>query len=283
MKYTVIADSCCNLLPKDFSNEKIDFHVVPIKLTVGNEEFIDDGKLDTAEFVAKMKACKTHAKSACPPPEAFAEIMRKSDNIFVMTISSKLSGTYASAMIAAESIKKEFPEKKLFVLDTLTACAGQDHILFRLKELIDEGLSFDEITVEIAEIRTKTKTRFFLHDLTNLIKNGRLGKILGTLLNAARIKLICGDNGAGEIKKHGMSLSTRKGLQSMAEMPGKELKATGEENQSPITIAHVHNEPDASFIRRILESKFGFKNIKTLLIRASTALYASDKGIVIAY
>jgi fatty acid-binding protein DegV len=113
--------------------------------------------------------------------------------------------------------------------------------------------------------------------LTNLIKNGRLGKVMGTILNTAKIKLICGDNGAGEIKKHGMCLSTRKGLQTLSEMVGKE------KDVDAITIMHVHNEEDASFLKRLLESKFGFKKIRLRLMRGTATLYAAAQGIVIAY
>ena len=278
MKYTIVTDSCCNLFAKDLDSSKIAFHVAPIILTVGDQEFIDDENLDTKNFIAKMKACKTHAKSACPSPEAFAKIMRENDNVIVLTLSSKLSGTYASAMAAAESVKEQFPDKKLFVLDSLIASAGQDVILLKLKELIEcDKYNFDEITVKLAEIRSRTKVRFLLQDLTNLIKNGRLGKVVGTILNTLKVKLICGENGAGEIKKYGMAMSTKKGLASLAEYP------RNNETDSLITIAHAHNEEDASFVKRLLESKFGFKKIRLLLMRGTSTLYASDKGIVIAY
>jgi len=278
MKYTIIADSCCDLFPKDLNTKIIDFHVVPITLIIGEEEIIDDEGLDTDVFVEKMKANKTCPRTACPSPEAFAEVMRQGDNIIIVTISAKLSATYASAMMAAEMIKKEYPDKKLFVLDSMTAAAGTGHILLRLKELIEcNQYSFDEITVKIGEITRQTRTRFLLQDLTNLIKNGRLGKVVGTILNTAKIKLICGDNGAGEIKKYGMCLSTRKGLANLADMVGKE------KNVDSITITHVNNEEDASFLKRLLESRFGFKNIRTRLMRGTASLYAAAQGIVIAY
>ena len=281
-KFTVIADSCCDLFGRDLTSDKIDFHVVPLTLILGNEEFIDDDNFETAPFVAKMNASKTCAKSACPSPEAFAEIMRGGDNIIIVTLSSKLSGTHASAMTAAEAIKAEFPNKKLFVLDSLSAAAGLDHLLMKLKELIECGeYGFDEVTVKLTEHRARTKVRFLLYDLGNLAKNGRLNKMLERILSTAKIRLICGDDGAGEIKKHGMALGIRKGLQALSEFPARDM---GQNSQNePITLTHVHNEQDASFIKGLLESKFGFKNIKMRLMRGISSLYAADKGIVIAY
>ena len=134
MKYTIIADSCCSLYNKDLTNDKIDFHVVPLTLILGDQEYVDDEKLDVAGFVKAMNESKVGAKSGCPSPEAFHEIMRKSDNIIVVTLSSKLSGTHSSAMSAAEMIKKSHPQKKLFVMDTLSAATGLDFILYKLHE-----------------------------------------------------------------------------------------------------------------------------------------------------
>ena len=280
MKYTIISDSCCNIFAKDLNSSQIDFHVVPLTLILGNEEFIDDDKLDTRKFVEKMNGQKIAARSACPSPEAFAEIMRKGDNIIVVTISAKLSATNASAVTAASIIKKEFPNKNICVIDTLTACTGQDRVLFKLKEVIESGKhSFDDVAEKFTQICHSTRVRFLLQDLGNLIKNGRMNKVVGTMLSAAKIKVICGENEEGEIKKFGLSLGTKKGLANLAEFP----KAAGREADNLITVAHVHNEEDALFIKKMLETKFGFRNVKVLLMRGLSSLYAADKGIVIAY
>jgi len=278
-KITIIADSCCNLYSKDLSCDKIDFHVVPLTLVLGEEEFIDNEKLDTAAFVQKMNASATCARSACPTPEAFHEIMRKSDNIIVVTLSSKLSATHASAVTAADMIRASNPEKKLFVLDTLSAAAGLDFILFKLRDLIVEGkYSFDELTVKLNEVREQTRVRFLLQDLGNLVKNGRMSKMMGKILTTAKIKLICGDDGQGEIKKYGMALGTKRGLQSLAELAKNAVSA-----EMPVFITHVHNKEDADFLYNILKNKHGFTNIRVTLMRGVSSLYSADKGIVIAY
>jgi len=281
MKYTLIVDSCCDLFPKDLTCKKIDFHVVPLTLILGEEEFVDDENLDTAMFVEKMNNCKVGAKSACPSPEAFAAIMRESDNTIVVTLSSKLSGTHASAMAAAETVKAEFPDKKLFVFDTLSAAAGLTHHCFKVRDLIESGkYNFDEICAKLLELRAQTRVRFLLQDLNNLVKNGRMSKMAGRILTTAKIKLVCGDDGAGEIKKYGMALGTKRGLQVLADLPGADL---GERKDAPIIITHVHNEADANFVKGLLETKFGFKNITLRLMRGLSSLYSADKGIVIAY
>jgi len=272
MKYTIIADSCCDLNSTDLTNDKISFFTVSITLTLDEENYIDEEGFDTSSFIKKMKAAKA-IRSACPSPEAFMQYMRDNDNIFIVTISSKLSGTNSSALIATEQIKQEFPTKKIFVLDTLSASAGLAHILYKLQELVsDDTLSFDEIAGKITETRDKTRVRFLLQDLSNLVKTGRIKKVVGAILGITPVKIICGDDGAGEIKKFGAALGTKKGIIKLSEFV----------DTDSVTITHCYNEEDATLLKSLLE-KIGIKNIKTILMRGTASLFANEKGLVIAY
>ncbi|MCL2586681.1 MAG: DegV family protein [Firmicutes bacterium] len=273
MKWTIIADSCCDLRDEDLTGGSITFKTIPLTLTLGEEDFIDDQTLDTALFIPKMKASKT-LRSACPSPEAFMEHMRDNDNIIIVTLSSKLSGTHGSALIAVEQIKSEFPNKKVYLLDSLSASAGMASLCVKIKELIENGnMSFEELTEKLDPIRSKTRVRFLLQDLSNLVKTGRLSKVMGGILGLTPLKLICGDDGNGEIKKFGSSLGTKKGLVKLSEFPPKDAS---------VVIAHAHNETDAGYLKGLLE-KLGITNIKTVLMRGVATFYSNDKGIVLAY
>jgi len=270
--YTIIADSCGDLSSHHLTNKRINFVTVPITLTMDEENILDAEGLDTKTVVQKMRAAKK-LYSACPSPEDFMQHMRENDNIIIVTLSSKLSGTHGSAQIACEQIKAEYPDKKIFLLDTLSASAGVAHILFRLAELIeDESLCFDAIAGKISEIRDKTRVRFLLQDFSNLVKTGRIKKMVGAILGITPVKLICGDDGQGEIKKFGAALGTKKGIQKLA----------GTVDTDTVTITHCHNETEATLLRTILE-KAGITKIKTILMRGCATFYANDKGIVIAY
>ena len=272
MKFTIIADSCCDLCGKDLTGEKIDFFTVPITLSIDGEDFPDEEGLDTKMLVEKMRK-GTSIKSACPSPAKFIDIMKQHDNIICVTISNKLSGTYSSAAIAAEQIKKEFPKKKVFVFDSYSASAGVAHMLFKIKDLIEDGKTFDEIVERLNGIRMATRVRFMLQDLGNLVKTGRMKKIVGMVFGITALKLILGDNEAGEIKKHGISMGTRKGIVALSEFA---------KESNTIVISHCNNEEDASTLKSLLE-KLGILNIKTLLMRGCASLFANDKGLLIAY
>ena len=277
-EFTIIADSCCSIYERDFQGDKFEFHVAPLTLNVGDKEFIDDENLEPRGLVDAINSYKGCPKSACPSPEQFFKLMEKGDNIIVILLSSKLSGTHASCMVAAAEIRAKFPNKKLFIMDTLSACMGLDLIVRKCRDLIESGLSFDEVVAKLEEARKNTRVRFLLYDLGNLIKNGRLNKMMGKILNTAKIKLVCGDDGAGEIKKYAMALGIRRGMQTLAEFPKKDKAPL----DAPILIGHVFNPQDAELVKATM-SGFGYKNIQTQVMRGVSCLYAADKGIVIAY
>ncbi|MDR1917627.1 MAG: DegV family protein [Christensenellaceae bacterium] len=280
-KWTIIADSSGDLYSRDLTSDKIDFHTVPLEIMLESGNVVDDENLDVADFVRKMGLNKSVAKTACPPPEKFAEIMRTGENIIVVTISSKLSGTYDSAVLAATTVKKEFPDKKIYILDSLAATAGQARILFEVARLINNtDLSFDEVVAQMIPYRDKTRTIFFLRNLTNLVKNGRMSKIVGLVAKFAKLKLVCCENGHGEIVKHGIALTSKKALNMLAAAP---IKKVAEEKQFPVVITHCFNETDANTLKELLVANFNLTDIRVIQTRGLASFYADKDGVVMGY
>lgn len=279
-KFTIIADSSCDLKSTDIINKHVDFITVPISYTLNNENFQDTEESDTSNLTAKMKESKSAPKSACPSVETFSETMRsaKTKEIFVITLSSKISGTYNSARLAAEDVHKE-GKKKVFVFDSLTTSAGLARIIYKLIELIEkDDLDFEQICVKLPEVRSHNRIRFLLQDLGNLVKSGRMSKVLGIITSVIPLKLICGDNGEGEIKKYKQVIGVKKGIEALSEFP----TADKAEISDIIVISHCNNTEGAGVLKTLLE-KFGFNNIKTLLMRGIATFFANEKGIAIAY
>jgi DegV family protein with EDD domain len=280
-KWTIIADSSGDLYSRDLTSDKIDFHTVPLEIMLEGGNVVDDENLDIADFVHKMGLNKSVAKTACPPPEKFAKIMREGENVIVVTISSRLSGTYDSAVLAANAVKSEFPNKKIYILDSLAATAGEARILFELARLIDTtDLSFDEVVAKIIPYRDRTRTIFFLRNLTNLVKNGRMSKIVGLVAKFAKLKLVCCENGNGEIIKHGIALTSKKALNMLATAP---LKKVAEEKQFPIVITHCFNETDAQTLKEMLIANFNLNDIKIIQTRGLASFYTDKYGVVMGY
>jgi DegV family protein with EDD domain len=276
-KVTIVADSSCDLHSRDLTDNLIDFVTVPILYRLGETDYQDTEDSDVSTLTTRMKENKQAPKTACPSVETFAETFRAATTkqIFVLTLSSKLSGTYNSARLAAE----EVPDKQIFVFDSLNTSAGLARIILKLADLIKNGeTDFETLCEKLPEIRSRNRIRFFLHDLGNLVKSGRMSKVLGIITSVIPLKLICGDNGEGEIKKYKQVLGAKKGIEALAQFPSND-NATQEDL---IVISHCNNTEGVGTIKTILK-KLGFKNIKTLLMRGIATFFANEKGIAIAY
>lgn len=281
-KIGLIVDSGCDL-PEDI-REKTGAALVPLEVSIeqGNR-YIDDGAVDILALLNDMKRSALGVKSACPSVEDFAERMRAYDEAFVITLSSNLSGSYAAARLAADMVMEEYPEKKIYVFDSKSASAGEVALLLYLWERIESGLSFDEIIPQAEERILRTRTLFVLKDLTNLIKNGRMGKLPGLICSALSILPIMGDDGDGKIKL----LSKVRGLkQSHARLVDmiKKQTAGAEQNTLQLVLGYCNCQEQAAKIKeKVLEQCAAIRDVIMVPTGAIASMYANDGGIVVAF
>ena len=138
----LIADSCA-----DFTPEKkawTDVRLVPLTLTVDKEDVIDDESFCQRSFLEKMRKSPECPRSACPSPERYMREFEGADEIFVVTLSKHLSGSYQSAMLAKQMYEEEHPEVKIEVVDSWSASVGESIIVLKLRSLLDK-FNFEEI------------------------------------------------------------------------------------------------------------------------------------------
>ena len=173
MSYKIVADSCCEF-PAEYENDPR-FERVPLGLEVSDELIMDDETFDQAEFLKKVAASPKCPKSFCPSPEKFMEAFKTdADNVFVFTLSSKLSGSYNSAELGKKLYHEKFGEKNIFILDSESASCGETQPAFKAVELSEKGLSFEEICKKLVDYRDNMNTYFVLDNLETLRKNGRV-------------------------------------------------------------------------------------------------------------
>ncbi|WP_054739383.1 DegV family protein [Cellulosilyticum ruminicola] len=183
MKYGIVVDSGCDLTCLEHPTliNKIDFARAPLKLDVGETEFVDDFNLNIEKFMAQMYAYDGKTGSAAPSPQTWLSAYEKSEYVFAITITSGLSGSYNSAQIAADLFKTLYPERKIYVIDSKSAGPEITLIVRKLTEYINASMSFDEIVESIENYRKNTHLLFVLQSLDNFIKNGRVSKLQGTM------------------------------------------------------------------------------------------------------
>lgn len=277
MRYKIVVDSCCEL-PEELKKDNR-FESVPLTLIVGDVyEREDDESFDQKEFldiVAKSPVC---AKSACPSPERYMQAYQtEADNVYVITLSSHLSGSYNSAMLGKNLYHETHGEKNIYVVDSKSASCGETQIAFKLMELEEEGLSFEEIIGKIEEFVKNMNTYFVLDNLDTLRKNGRMSRVKAFVASTLSIKPVMGADD-GTIIQRGQSVGIKKALAKMAELVVKEAVESEKKN---LVITHCNAPERAQSVKEQIEAKLPVKNILIMDTAGLSSLYANDGGVIV--
>ena len=148
MTWALVSDSTCEIRSIDHLAPDTAFYTVPLKIRMGEREYVDNAMLDTKAMLDAMANYNGPSSTACPAPEEWAEKFLLADQVFAITITSSLSGSYNSAMVARDMVLESHPEKKIYVMDSLS-CGGElALILWHVNELIREGVPFEEVCAE---------------------------------------------------------------------------------------------------------------------------------------
>lgn len=277
MTYKIIGDSCTDIT-EEMKQEGI-VSLVPLTLSIEGEEFVDDDTFNQKNFIEKMKASEECPKSACPSPERYMQEFEGQEECYVITLSSRLSGSYNSAVVAKEMYLEEHPDAKIEIVDSRSASSGQALLAMKIKEFKEKGLNFSEVKKKITEFRDNMETRFVLESLENLRKNGRLNKMTYTICNVLNIRPVMRADD-GEIVKVDQVRGHNKALMRMVEHIAQDAKAALKET---IVIAHCNNKERAEMVKREILKRVPFKNSFIVETAGVATLYANDGGIIVSY
>src|SRR5574344_1933800 len=185
MKYKILVDSSSDLLSNYIVDENVGFAVVPLTINVNGHSYVDDDNVDTLSLLKDCDASSIAGKSACPSPNDFGKYYEDAEIIIVVTISSKLSGSYNSALVAIQNSNN----KKVIVIDSLAVAGTMDLIVDKAFALCKEdALSFEELSSELTKYRDSLHLYFVLDKFDNLMKNGRMNKIVARIASILLIK-----------------------------------------------------------------------------------------------
>lgn len=278
MKYKIIVDSCA-----DFTVEELKargYEAVPFKIDIEGTTFVDDFDLDIESFVNEVEKSKFPPKSSCPSPDDFLKAMQGDyDDIYVVTISSALSGSYNAANLA-KSIYEEEGTARVHIFDSKSAAAGETYTVLKIQELLDQGKSFDEVVKTVEESIEQTNTVFVLENIENLQKMGRMSLVKFVVANSLKIKLILSDNGKGEIDMIAKAIGSKKALKKMVTL-------LDEVKKKPVldfmVITHCLDEERAEFVKKQIIEAGICNNIKIIPTRGLSSNYACRSGIVLGF
>jgi len=277
MKSQIIVDSCCDLTAE--MKCEMGISSVPLTMLLGDKEYCDDDSLNVSEFVSDMGKFAGKASSASPSPFLYQDAIEGIDNAYIVTLSSKLSGSYSNAVIGNnDSIENGNTSACLF--DSKSASAGETLITIKLHELIQANLPKELIVKTLHRFIDNMKTYFVLENYDNLKKNGRLNKVAGSFVQLFNIKLIMGADGNGEIALFEKCRGAKKMVQQLISLIATSGKDIKNEN---LVISHCNNPSFAGELKRLIEERFNFKKIYIVPTGGLSSMYVDDKGIVFAF
>lgn len=279
MKNKLVVDSCvdCNdeVLPLDEQMER-----VPFGMIIDGEAMVDVN-LNTSTLLSRMKMSTKKVQTTCPSPNDFLSAYRSSKNVFVVTISAKLSGSYNSALVAKNILQNdELSDGFVHVFDSKSASAGESLVALKVKQLIADNLSNHEIIEKTNAYIHGLKTLFILESLDNLIKNGRISQMSGIIGSMLHIVPIMGSDGDGAIELKAKVRGRKKAIRTLLDMIGED---NTDFTNTILSITYVNDMDNALMIKDEIQRRYAFKQIIIFKSGGLSTVYADDGGIVIAY
>lgn len=278
MNWKIIADSSCDLRSVDLSCDEFKFTTIPFILKIGETEYIDNETLEIEKMINDMENCSSIGQSACPSPELWAKEFRENDYSIAITISSNLSGSYNSAVVAKEMVLSEFPNKKIAVLDSRSTGPESAMCILKIGKLIKEGKDFDYIIESSEKFLEKTSTVFALCSFDNLVKNGRMNRLTGFVARKLGMWGIGAASEIGTIVMRGKSRGIEKAINLIIdEMKAKKFVG------GQVIISHCFNEICAEKVKTAIIKNWKSAQISILKTRGLDSFYAERGGVIVAF
>lgn len=278
MTWKIVADSGCDYREiTDLANQTR-FESVPLTIQIDHEIFLDNAHLDIDGMMEKMYATSSASKSACPSPDDYLRSFEGAENIFVVTITGSLSGSHNSAQLAKKLFLEENPTANIHVIDSLSAGGEVDLIVRKLNDLIKEGLSFEQVVEAITHYQENTKLLFVLAKVDNLVKNGRLSKLIGAVVGLLNIRMVGEASDTGTLELLQKARGAKKALTAAVD---EVLKAGYKGGR--IIIAHRNNEKFCQQFSEVIKEKFPAADISFLPTSGLCSFYAEEGGLLMGY
>ena len=274
MDYKIVMDSAGDLMEM----EGAEFSNVPLKILAGDREFVDDATTDVEEMVDYMSTYVGKSSTACPSAGEYLEAFGDAEEVYCVTITSGLSGSYNSAAIAAREYKERHPNRRILVFDSLTAGPEMTLVAEKIKELVQQKLPFDKIVSLVEEYNLKTQLVFSLESLHNLAQNGRVPVAVAKLAGILSLRLVGKASDEGTLQPTGKARGDQK-------VPGellKQLLSLGYKG-GRVRIHHCCNLPSAQRLKQAIQDKFPKASIIIQKTNALCSFYAEKGGLLVGF
>lgn len=259
MSYKIVTDSCCDFTQQMYGQLGAD--MVPLSVTFQGNTYNDRNDDSLKQMYAQMRQGESATTSAVNPMRwemAFREILKQGQDILVIAFSSGLSTTYQSAVIAANELRDAYPNRRIYVVDSLAASMGQGLLVWYACRMQQEGQSMEAVRDWLEENKLHLCHWFTVDDLMFLQRGGRVSTataILGTMLS---VKPVLKVDNEGKLISVSKARGRKAALAALVKQFGEQ--AQGYDNDT-IMISHGDCLEDAQTVAENLKQKYGVKNV----------------------
>ena len=274
MNTKIVVDSSASL----YTLQGVDFECVPLKIITDDAEYLDNGTMDAVGMAQTLRTYKGKTSTSCPNVSDWLAAYEGADEVYAITITGTLSGSYNAAQLAAEEYQQENPGKRVFVLDSLSTGPEQRLLAEHLRDLLAEGKEFDEICEEMLRYHKHTHLLFSLESLANLARNGRVKPAVAAVARMLGIRVIGQASEAGELDV----LCKTRGEHGALERIVLELKEHGYIN-GRLHISHCGNPAAAERLKHMVKAVFDGAKVDISECGGLCSYYAELGGLLVGY
>lgn len=280
MIWNIVTDSSCDLkeLEAGTPENQLRFHSVPFIISVDSQDFVDDEHVDIGEMLDTMEASRNASRTSCPSPTSWEEAFQAEGNVLAVTISKELSGSYSSACVARQMVLETNPDKKIFVINSFSAGTGLVCLVRLMIQEIMSGRSFEEVSQYTQRMAEQMRTIFALCSFDNLIKNGRMPKLLGMLAQSLNFWGVGVATPEGKIDIKSKVRGTKRILAAFLD----DMLERGKP-EFGVFISHCQNEELALKLQEEIRKRWEDVKVEILNTRALCSYYAERHGLIVAY
>ena len=283
--FQIVSDGAC-----DFSKEEAQQHnveVVPFYISFDHENYIREGvDISNDDYFRRLVSEKgLFPKTSQPSPQDYIDVcvpfLESGKDIVILTISSKLSGSYNSAVLAVDMLREEYPSRAIVAIDSLNGCVAQGLILREMIKMRDAGYALPEVVEMAGKVIKTTRVYFTLESLEYLRRGGRVGPttaLVGNVLGLSPILQL----EDGQVSQLDNVPGKKKALKLIEEAMIDVLK--DETENISISIGHILSEQEAQTFKVNTEAALGMKITNPITaVGATIGTHVGPGALAFAY
>lgn len=261
--FIIMTDSCCDLTA-ELANE-LELTVLPLTLQLKGKEYsnyLDGRDISNKDFYATIRSGETSQTSAINTQlfiDNMEPILKSGKDIIYLAFSSGLSATYSSAVAASKELAPNYPDRKIFIIDSLCASLGQGLFVYLVAQYKRKGHTIDEVRDYAENTKLSVCHWFTVDDLNHLKRGGRVSAATALVGTALGIKPVMHVDNDGHLVKVDVARGRKKSLKALVDR--MEETAINPQEQT-VFVSHGDCEEDAIYVADMIKERFGTKDFK---------------------